>query len=377
MQLFDESTLGPSARSALVTGISKDTTYYFRIFAVDTKGENLSDPSDTYGLKTGSGTRYLIVDGFSRITGSYVLPYHSFSASYGEPLAILGRWFDSADNDALISGELDPTDYAGLIWFVGDNSVADRSLNPTEQQIVTAYLEGGGRLFLTGSEIGFDIGRSASANQNIPWYADNLKAVYEGDDAAGLAYAGSPGSVFDGLSGQFGQVYPEDYPDYISPTGGSSRSLDYNSTRYAGVQYSGPFGTSANEAKMIYIGFAFETIASLSQRQSLLERALTFFEGSLHAEGPDAHPSSFQVSQNFPNPFNPTTTIEFSIPRTDRVTIVIHDLLGREIAVLLNEDMAAGFHRVAFNGRSLPSGTYYYTVRTTVYSKTRRMVLLK
>ena len=377
MLLFNESQLGPSARSALVTGLSRDTTYYFRIVAIDTKGDTASIPSDTYGVRIGSGPRYLVVDGFSRMTGSYALPNHSFTTSYTEPLAALGRHFDSADNDALIAGSVSPSEYAGLIWFVGDNSVADRTLNPAEQQILAGYLESGGRVFLTGSEIGYDIGRSGSANANLPWYADYLRAVFQGDKATGLFYAGSMGSIFDGLSGQFGQTYSEDYPDYIVPTAGSVRCLDYSSSQCAAVQYAGPFGTSAQEGRLVYLGFTFETIASLAQRQSLLERTVTFFEGSLHAGPLGEIPLEYHLSQNYPNPFNPRTTIEFSIPRSEHVRLAVYDLLGREIELLADEPMSAGVHRLQFDAGALPSGSYYYTLQTPAYSTTRRMVLVK
>ena len=375
--LYDETQLGPSARSALVSGLSKGTTYYFRMVAVDSKGDTVSAPSDTYAVRPGTGTRYLIVDGFSRMTGSYPFPNHSFTTSYAEPLSALGRHFDCADNDALIAGSVSAADYAGLIWFVGDNSVSDRTLRPAEQQILASYLETGGRVFLSGSEIGYDIGRSGSVNENIAWYASYLRAVYGGDKATGLSYAGSPGSIFEGLSGQFGQTYPEDYPDYITPTGGSARCLDYSSSQYASVQYAGPFESSAQEGRLVYLGFTFETIASLAQRQSLLDRTLTFFEGSLNAESPGQTPPEYRLSQNFPNPFNPSTTIEFAMARAEHVRLAVYDLLGRELALLADEPMSSGTHRVQFDAEALPSGTYYYRLETSGFSQTRRMALVR
>jgi len=374
--LFDEATLGPSTRSALVTGLSLNTTYYFRLVAVDTKGQSMSDPSDTYGVRTGVGTRYLIVDGFSRITGSYTLPYHSFNASYGEPLAELDRHFDSADNDAVTAGAINLSDYHGVVWFVGDNSSADRSLNPAEQGILGSYLDSGGRLFITGSEIGYDIGRSGSANENQAWYAEYLRATYQGDKATGLSYSGSPG-IFDGLSGQFGQVYPEDWPDYIAPTGGSARALDYSASQIAAVQYAGTFGGGTTDGRLIYIGFAVETIGSLAQRQGLLERMVVMFENANPVEQIDEKPPTFHLAQNYPNPFNPRTSILFAIPESGPTTLIVYDMLGREVAVLVNESLPSGTHMVSFDGSSVPSGTYFYTLRTQQSSETKKMILLK
>jgi spore germination protein YaaH len=377
MLLYDESTLGPSSRSVLVSGLSKNTAYYFRLVAVDTKGEAVSDPSDTYGVLVGQAVRYLVVDGFSRTTGSYSAPYHSFNTSYAEPLASLGRWFDSADNDALATGTVSPSGYAGLIWFVGDNSVTDRSLNPADQNIIKGYLESGGRLFITGSEIGYDLDRTGSSNKNSAWYNEYLRALYQGDAASGSSFTGSPGGIFAGVSGQFGQTYPEDYPDYIAPTGGSSRCLDYNSTQYAGIQYAGTFGSGSVQGRLVYVGFAVETIASLSQRQALLEHTLRWFEGALSADRVEARPSLFCLSQNYPNPFNPSTTIEFSVPSSEQVAVVVYDVLGREVARLVDGPLEGGVHRVIFDGTSLPSGSYYCTLRTPDQSQTRRMMLVR
>lgn len=88
-------------------------------------------------------------------------------------------------------------------------------------------------------------------------------------------------------------------------------------------------------------------------------------------------PSSFILLQNYPNPFNPVTTIKFTIPITQRVTLKIHDLLGREITTLVNETLSAGSYSVGFNGRNLPSGVYLYSLNTGSIVQTRKMILLK
>ena len=72
---------------------------------------------------------YLIVDGFDRTSASYNLPYHRFAASYGQPIIAAGRQFDCADNDAIIAGALSLSEYAGVVWFLGDESVADRTFD--------------------------------------------------------------------------------------------------------------------------------------------------------------------------------------------------------------------------------------------------------
>ncbi len=90
-------------------------------------------------------------------------------------------------------------------------------------------------------------------------------------------------------------------------------------------------------------------------------------------------PEEFRVWQNYPNPFNPSTVIKFSIPQNSNVKITVFDLLGREIANLIDENMEAGFHKVEFNTEklNLSSGIYFYKVQANNLIEIRKMVLLK
>lgn len=85
----------------------------------------------------------------------------------------------------------------------------------------------------------------------------------------------------------------------------------------------------------------------------------------------------FELLQNFPNPFNPVTTIKFFIPKDAAVTLKVYDNLGNEVSVLLNEYRQAGEHRISFDGTNLSSGVYFYRLEAAGTSKTGRMVLLK
>ncbi|HLT24683.1 MAG TPA: T9SS type A sorting domain-containing protein, partial [Ignavibacteria bacterium] len=88
-------------------------------------------------------------------------------------------------------------------------------------------------------------------------------------------------------------------------------------------------------------------------------------------------PNSFSLQQNYPNPFNPTTNIQYDIPKDVFVSIKVYDMLGREIAELVNEVKNAGRYIVGFNGSNLASGIYYYKIKAGNFEQTRRMVLVK
>jgi len=87
--------------------------------------------------------------------------------------------------------------------------------------------------------------------------------------------------------------------------------------------------------------------------------------------------NNFQLNQNYPNPFNPTTNIKFSIPSSEFVTLTIHNVLGEEVARIVDEQLAAGSYIVDWNAANLPSGTYFYTLFTANQQQTRKLMLLK
>jgi len=88
-------------------------------------------------------------------------------------------------------------------------------------------------------------------------------------------------------------------------------------------------------------------------------------------------PASYRLEQNFPNPFNPSTVIGYSIPFPGTVKLTIYDILGSEVAAVLNEYKPAGNYQVRFDASGLPSGIYFYTVTSGSFSDTKKMMLLK
>jgi hypothetical protein len=96
-----------------------------------------------------------------------------------------------------------------------------------------------------------------------------------------------------------------------------------------------------------------------------------------------AIPTQFDLSQNFPNPFNPTTKIEYAIPVDGKVSILIYDIAGREVMSLVNSVQTAGYYSVNFNGSNLASGMYFYRINVAGgeeaknFKATKRMVLIK
>jgi|WetSurMetagenome_2_1015567.scaffolds.fasta_scaffold134971_2 hypothetical protein len=88
-------------------------------------------------------------------------------------------------------------------------------------------------------------------------------------------------------------------------------------------------------------------------------------------------PRSFALEQNFPNPFNPTTVIRYQLPTTAQVHLTVLDLLGREVAGLVNEAQQPGVHEVSVNAAGMASGVYMYCLRAGSFTQTRTMVIVK
>ena len=93
----------------------------------------------------------------------------------------------------------------------------------------------------------------------------------------------------------------------------------------------------------------------------------------------DSHefPIAFLLEQNYPNPFNISTTIRYSVPEHSYVTLKVFDLLGREVATLVNEEKPAGIYKVNFNGNGLASGIYFYKIQTINFVEVKKMILMK
>lgn len=79
----------------------------------------------------------------------------------------------------------------------------------------------------------------------------------------------------------------------------------------------------------------------------------------------------------YPNPFNPTTIINYTLPKDERVVIKVYDILGREVKELVNEQKTSGTYSVEFDGSKLSSGVYFYSITAGRFSETKKMVLTK
>jgi Secretion system C-terminal sorting domain len=88
-------------------------------------------------------------------------------------------------------------------------------------------------------------------------------------------------------------------------------------------------------------------------------------------------PASYNLNQNFPNPFNPVTKINYDLAKTSEVSLVVYNLLGKKVSTLVNQKQDAGYYSVDFNAANLSSGVYYYKIQAGDFTSIKRMTLIK
>lgn len=117
---------------------------------------------------------------------------------------------------------------------------------------------------------------------------------------------------------------------------------------------------------------------TVDEKSAMLEKSGNFVTTGLQTLSfGEVIPTKYELTQNYPNPFNPTTKISFSLPQADVVTLKVYDILGSEVATLVNEKLEAGVYEFNFNASNLPSGAYIYRIQTDNFQSTKKMMLLK
>ncbi len=213
----------------------------------------------------------------------------------------------------------------------------------------------------------------------------NILSVFFGDSISGAA-----GSTTGGLFSSNGGANWGNNPTYIG-----SGSINGIAFTYQGVYY-----TRGSSVYFSPTGYVFTAATTQSGTYNHLSRTrisnnndiwavrnnggITKFTGTVGIRNISTEiPSAYSLSQNYPNPFNPTTKIRFDIPKASVgqtflfVTIKVFDIMGREVATLVNEQLAPGTYETTFDGSNLSSGTYFYKLTTGDFTQTKKLTLLK
>lgn len=181
----------------------------------------------------------------------------------------------------------------------------------------------------------------------------------------------------------------------VSPTGGTGSYTYawYLRSNATGGQWTGPVSTSSSYSTIMHSSDGYLYVRSdvtSGVQQSSTSRYVTcsdcsggplnpqIVQDSVAADGVPANvEGDVVVGQNYPNPFNPTTEIRFTLLKPNHVTLVVYDMLGREVARLADEQMSAGYHAVTWNASGKASGVYIYRLTAGNTVRVERMILMK
>ncbi len=254
----------------------------------------------------------------------------------------------------------------------GSDIFAGTQNNPPQDNHVFRSTNGG------ATWMTFDIGAagvSSFAVLDTEMFAAMGGTVYvSSNDGAGwtMANAGLPANVtVTALAASGGDLFAGTYASgvFVSRDHGTSWHDASAGLPTSGFQ-SGSYlriNTIAVDSADVFAG---------TNGMGILRRPLDEFVTNV-ANGPSPLPRSIFLSQNYPNPFNPTTQIVYRISNSGFVSLKVYDVLGREVATLVNEVEGPGSYEVRFDGSHLPSGVYFYELRTGAFTSVRKFVLMK
>jgi hypothetical protein len=380
----DSLTFAPG--NIIIPNLQKDSLYYVKIQAINLIGASAFSEV-LAGVPSSTRAHTLVINGFDRTTAGNT---RNFIRQHAAAFMANNETIASATNEAIVDGVFSLGDYTLVDYILGDESTLDEAFSSSEQSSVKAYLQNGGRLFVSGSEIAWDLDARGSASDKdfinnylkIKYVADapdgSSSTTYGAEGLGGTVLGGIGAISFDdGTHGTFNVSWP----DVIKPGPGAIGCAKYagldTSSGFSAVSFQGLFPSGVREGKLVALGFPFETVYPAEARTLVMGAILNFFS-SVTWTGPEAGlPRQVVLQQNYPNPFNPSTVINYQLPAFGRVKLTVFDLLGREVSVLVDEGKPAGSYSVTWNAAGYPSGVYFYRLEAENTVLTKRMLVLK
>lgn len=383
---FNDST-SEFAENIVINELQSDSIFFFRLRAQNSQGYSLFSEV-LAAVPSPMPSQIIIVNGFDRASSGNT---YNFIRQHGKAFKQNGYSFCSATNDAVTQGLVSLQNYSIADYILGDESTVDETFNTAEQESLKVFLRNGGKLFVSGAEIAWDLDYKGSSSDK-DFIHNFLKCQYAADapnGQDGIYYQAEPisGSIFNGM----GTIYFDNgtqgtinvrYPDVVNGINGGINCLQYSNltNQFAGVFFEGNFPGGASIGKMICVGFPFETIYPEANRNLFLSKVISFFNRPVGvADESIMELNSFQLYQNYPNPFNPNTKISWQSPVGSWQTLKVYDVLGNEVATLVDEYKPAGNYEVEFSGEkiNLSSGILFYQLKIGSIIKSKKMIVLK
>ena len=269
-----------------------------------------------------------------------------------------------------------------IIWCTGRRKT--QTIPDSLVDSLVSFVQHGGKLFLTGQNIAEDLTQKAS-----PLTSTLLHATWSSNVVFGRTLYGVPSDPLgaelsklsvSGSAGAGNQYSPDQLNVDTTAAHPSFRWNSSTGTNYAGLWWK----DQAKGSMVIYWSFGFEAIndstVGSATRAASMQDVLNWFDGITAV--PDfatslGVPSAYVLHDNYPNPFNPSTTIRFAVPHDGEVILRVYDVSGRTVQTLWNGPMRAGEHSLAFDASRLASGTYFYELLADNFRSAKKMLLIR
>ncbi len=330
--------------------------------------DGLVDQEFTIQLPLGQSTVLFVDDDQGKT-------YESYYQNMARKTGVLAEMWNVNENGVPDVKELSP--YKSVVWFTGDDR--ETTLTSEEQTVIRDYLGQGGRLLVTGQDIGYDL-VEAGTNSDSVFFATVLHARFLSDASGQMSVVGIPGDpVGNALAVRFEDMYGgannQNSPSIIEAIAPAHISFQYLPGKQgAGLRYENP----VEKSKLVYLAFGMEGIAGPKDDSAamVLQSILNWLEKPVETSVTRNYkvPTAFSISQNYPNPFNPQTAIDVRVPSRAQVEIVITNTIGQRIRGWTVGEMMPGTHTLHWDGLNaagtpVVSGLYILSIRMKLENK--------
>ncbi len=260
--------------------------------------------------------------------------------------------------------------------------------NATYRQALIQHVQNGGKLLIEGGEVGYDavsgVGYSDFAAQVLhvtDWQGDDEGPLQKITAQSQHPLVTTPNSLpstiylnYNSMLGWYDQdAMTPDMQSYLvyqpQSEPGTAGILIYDDN------------TNPLSAQIVYWAFDFSSIMDTTVAKNLLENSVVYLLTNENPVGlghtSNALPRQVQLYPNYPNPFNPSTTIKFYLPSSEKIALEVYNNLGQRVAVLQQGRMEAGIHRLEWNARGIASGIYYVVLKAGDVQRVQKVILMK
>jgi len=277
--------------------------------------------------------------------------------------------------------------YNIIVW---NTAITEPGLSTDEIIALKTFLDNGGNLYLNGVDLAYQL-----ADPSSPYYSTETLDFFNNYLHADYVLREHSATITQGIAGD---PITGDLAMTTLVGGTGANTINHSAGRYVN-QISANGLNNANilsfwlkpdehpairayhglTSKIVFTAFGFETIALAERRELFAQNLIEWLSTPVSVEDNEIgqHPASFELSQNYPNPFNPATIIKYQVPSALQVSIKVYDLIGKEIAVLVDEVKEQGQYQISFDGQSLASGIYFYKMTAGEFTSVKKMSLLK